>query len=195
MLKDGYEDVRDLINVFGRHCDTLSSQCSIESEKKYSCKIQTNVCNSKLLHIRALCIKLSSDLRYMNIYKYKNADDCVRYIDKSVLQIEKLQITFAQVQGIEQAQALKRSKVLAFCDQINMSLAEAHFLFKYQQLSKSNSIPKLAQRLLKSKKKIIRIFQMKTNWEKPYLRQVKRYKITAQLISDSINFLNRRDYE
>ena len=36
---------------------------------------------------------------------------------------------------------------------------------------------------------------MKTNWEKPYLRQVKRYKITAQLISDSINFLNRRDYE
>ena len=122
-------------------------------------------------------------------------DDSLRNLNKIASQIETLEIKFAQIQGEEAVQSLKRKKVVAFLNQVNMSLADTVFLKYYIQLYNFNNIPKHAKRLLKMKRKMIGIFQTKDNWTKPYLRQVKRYKITESVISESIIFLKRPDYD
>ena len=200
-----------IAKVFTRQCRHFAEQCLEEMKKPVYCKIQAWIVGLKLLEIRALFNRISNELFYSHWAKVDfDFDDSVRKLNKIARRIEILEIKFAEIQGEEVVQRLKRKKVLAFLDHVNMSLKETVFLkyyiqlynehnipqhketvfLKYYlQLYNEDNIPKHAQRLQKMKKKMIGIFQRKDNWTKPYLRQVKRYKITANVISEFIKFL------
>jgi len=195
LLKEEYYQMSSIADVFIDNCDYFGKQCLDEMKKQVNCKIQACMVGSKLFSIYILFERLSNDLFIMNWYNFNTIEECKKQLNKIVLRIEMLQIRFAEIQGNEQVASLKKKKVLEFFSHVNMSLAETAFLKDYKQLNNLYHIPKLAKRLVKMKRKMIGIYQMKENWTRPYLRQVKRYKRTEPFISECINFLKRRDYD
>ena len=190
------QDLFCIAKVFTRLCKKFAEQCLEEMKKPVYCKIQAWIVGLKLLKLKALFNRSSNELFYFHWTKMdSDFHDSMRKLNKIVSQIEILQIKFAEIQGKEVVQRLKRKKVLAFLNHVNMSFNDTIFLKFYVQLYNEKNIPKYAKRLQKMKRKMIGIFQIKDNWTKPYLRQVKRYKITANIISDCINFLKQRDYD
>ena len=188
------DQIFNIAKVFGRHCDNFGKQCFAEMQKPVNCKIQALIVCQKLFHIKTFFNKLSNQLHRLEWYE-GDKNDCMRNINRIALKMEALEIEFAKMQSNKAVEIVKRIKVLAFLAQVNMSTADTVFLKYYVQLCAMDNIPKPAKRLFQMKRKMIGIFQNKDNWTKPYLRQVKRYKLTEHVISESINFLKRRDYD
>jgi hypothetical protein len=190
------QDLFCIAKVFTRLCKSFAEQCLEEMKKPVYCKIQAWIVGLQLLKLRALFNRISDELFYSHWKKIDfDFQDSLRKLNKIASRIEILKIKFANIQGEEVVQRLKRKKVLAFLNHVNMSFNDTVFLKYYIQTYNENNIPQHAKRLQKMKKKMIGIFQRKDNWTKPYLRKVKRYKITANVISDCINSVKQQDYE
>jgi hypothetical protein len=189
VFKDQYEELGFYIKVLIRHCEKFQTQCLTQLNIQCSCKIQTFIHRKKLFQIRTLFSRLARNLILLNAYSFSNISDCYNRLDKIVLQMEKLEIDLAKFQGNEHVQHVKKSKILALCHHINLSMEEAKFMHKIW-----DTLADYIKLLEKHKRKVYRVFQKKTNWVKPYLKQVKRYKKTSRAVSNIALIYLRNDY-
>jgi hypothetical protein len=188
-FKDQYEALAFNKKVLIRHCEKFQTQCLAQQKIQCSCKLQTFIHRKKLFQIRTSFSQLARQLLFLDPHTFKTMNDCLNYVDKIVLKMEKLEIDLAKFQGTEHVQQVKKAKILALCHHINLSMEEAKFMHKVW-----DTLEHYIKQLEKRKRKVYRVFQKKTNWIKPYLKQVKRYKKTSRAVSNVALIYLRNDY-
>ena len=163
-------------NIFRQHCFRFRLQCAALREQNGDCK--------KLLQIESMFLTLISRINKIDAFKRSLYDNYIRQFNKIVLHMEKLELDLAQLRGQDYVKSLKKTKILAFCNYVNLSIAEADSIPNYQ-------LDQLVEQLLKLKKNMFCIYAMESGWEKLYLKNVKRYKRRAETISDYVEYKMR----
>ena len=164
------------LKIFTKHCYNLKKECAIVEKKTGKTKALDKIKRE----IKILCTK------FYHFDMCTFYDVCIYRLNRLVHHMEKLEIKLAKLKGNNHLNILKRQKVVSFCHHVNMSIAEVILLEK--NLEKNNELwyineKKMLKQLLQLKRKMILIFQMETNWDRFYLKQVKRYKTRAYTIS------------
>ena len=161
------------LKIFTKHCYNLKKECAIV-EKKIG---KTKALDQIKREIKILCTKFYH-FEMCTFYKL-----CIYRLNRLVHHMEKLEIKLAELKGNNHLNILKRQKVESFCHHVNMSIAEVIFMQENNHEVCYYDEEKMLKELIQQKRKMILIFQMKSNWEKLYLKQVKRYKRRAYTIS------------
>ena len=174
MSDEEWEELENkTIKIFTKHCYNLKRQCAL---------LEVQIGKTKqLCHIKSQLNILCS--RFFNFDTCNFYDVCISQLNRLVLHMEKLEMKVAKLKGNNELEMLKKKKVQSFFYHINLSIGEVIYMDEQNPNVAWFDYEPMLKQLLKLKRKMFLIFQMKTNWEMLYLKQVKRYKKRASTIS------------
>ena len=156
-------------NIFRQHCFSFRLQCAALREQNGDCK--------KLLQIESMFLTLISRINKIDAFKRSLYDNYIRQFNKIVLHMEKLELDLAQLRGQDYVKSLKKTKILAFCNYVNLSIAEADSIPNYQ-------MDQLVEQLLKLKKTCFVFMQWKVvgkNFTSKMLNGIKEERKQSQI--------------
>ena len=177
---DGFKIVSDLCEVVINHAWNLLDQC-------YSavlCANQTLQLSDLIVSLRVLIFNIK-DLQSIAKSFLGLLRQHQKRVNNYMNEFERLQLDFEDTKSEKDVLALRRQKILVFCQQLRLSFAEAQFitiafphcpwvLFYHKQL-------------VKNRKRVLALICEKKEWSKKYLRRVRKYKRCAFQISTSVN--------
>jgi hypothetical protein len=175
MSDEEWEELENkTIKIFAKHCYNLKRQCALLEvqigKTKQMCHIKTQ--------LKILCS------RFFNFDTCTYFDVCISRLNRLVLHMEKLEMKLAKLKGGQkELELLKRKKIESFLFHINLSIKDVIYMEEQNPNVAYFDYEPMLKQLLKLKRKMFLIFQMKKNWEMLYLKQIKRYKKRASTIS------------
>ena len=169
--------VVELCEVVINHIWTLLDQCyAAVLWKPEILYISDLIVSFRILIFRIKCLVSRAFFGRPNVNRKR--------LDRHLDEFERLQLDFQDTKSEQDVLALRRQKIVVFCQHLRWSIKEANYLIlifpgdRFQLLCR--------KQIVKYRSKVLSLVLEKDEWSRKYLSLVRRYKRWAFNISDGL---------